>query len=83
MTAIDKSDAQLDAHHHGPNVSETSYCPTCIRERVDPILKLHAGKGPWGGNDGSVRGVLEAHGLHPVDFLESLTGWGYTIVVDK
>jgi hypothetical protein len=68
-------------HSHGPNVSEVAFCPVCIRVRVDPILNLHAGHKAWGGNDGSVRGVLEGWGLRPYDFLESLTAWGYTITV--
>jgi len=50
-------------------------------EEVERVLSLHAGMEPVGRNDGSVRGVLDAWGLHqPEDFVESLMRWGYTIV---
>lgn len=44
-------------------------------------LALNAGRGTWGGNDGSVRGVLEAWELPLEGFLRSLCDWGYEIVV--
>ena len=53
-----------------------------ILARIPALLEQHAGREPWGGNNGSLADVLRAWQLDPANFIESLLTWGYTIRIE-